>query len=130
MVMMLASIGLPGTSGFIGEFLVLIGAFQVSTWFCTLAATGLFLGAAYMLYLYRRVIFGTITREEVRSMLDLSPREVLVFAPIVVVVLWMGVYPSSFLRPIQPSVANLVERVQAARSAALEMPSPPKVASK
>jgi NADH-quinone oxidoreductase subunit M len=118
MLMMLASVGLPGTSGFVGEFLVLIGAFQVTTWYCTLAATGLFLGAAYMLYLYRRIIFGVITREDVKAMFDMNPREILVFAPIVVVVIWMGVYPSSFLKPMQPSIANLIDRVEASRAAA------------
>jgi NADH-quinone oxidoreductase subunit M len=119
MVMMLAAVGLPGTSGFIGEFLVLVGAFQVSTWFAALAATGLILGAAYMLYLYRRVVFGSITREDVRLMPDLSWREIAVFAPIVFVVLWMGIYPSSFLKPMQPALANLVERVEAAQRSAL-----------
>jgi NADH-quinone oxidoreductase subunit M len=118
MLMMLASVGLPGTSGFVGEFLVLLGAFQVSTTFCALAATGLFLGVAYMLFLYRRVVFGVITRDDVRAMVDMSPREILVFAPIVVVVLWMGIYPSSFLKPMQPSIANLIGRVEAAPRAA------------
>jgi NADH-quinone oxidoreductase subunit M len=114
MVFMLASVGLPGTSGFVGEFLSLIGTFQVNTAVTFLATTGIILGAAYMLYLYRRIIFGTITRDDVRTMLDLNWREVAVFAPMIAIVLWMGVYPTSFLRPIQPSVANLVERVQAA----------------
>ena len=90
---MLASVGLPGTSGFVGEFLILLGTFRVSTLECFLAATALFLGALYMLYLYRRVIFGTITRDDLRGMLDLSPREKAVFAPLLVLVLWMGVYP-------------------------------------
>jgi NADH-quinone oxidoreductase subunit M len=114
MVFMLASVGLPGTSGFVGEFLSLIGTFQVNTAVTFLATTGIILGATYMLYLYRRIIFGTITREDVRTMLDLEWREVAIFAPMIAIVLWMGVYPTSFLRPIQPSVANLVERVQAA----------------
>src|SRR5580698_4693586 len=76
MLFMLASVGLPGTSGFIGEFLALIGAFQVNTWVAFLATTGMILGACYMLYLYRRVIFGVITRDDVRAMVDLRPREV------------------------------------------------------
>jgi NADH-quinone oxidoreductase subunit M len=114
MVFMLASVGLPGTSGFVGEFLSLVGAFQVNTAVAFFATTGLILGAAYMLYLYRRIIYGTITRDDVRAMADLHWREVAVFAPMIAVVLWMGVYPSSFLRPLQPSVANLVERVQTA----------------
>jgi NADH-quinone oxidoreductase subunit M len=118
MVFTLASVGLPGTSGFIGEFLVLLGTFRVSTLYSTLAATGMFLGVAYMLYLYRRVIFGTITRADLRGMLDLSPREKAVFAPLLVLVLWMGLHPSSFLRPIQTSVDHLVQQVTAATDAA------------
>ncbi len=114
MVFTLASVGLPGTSGFVGEFLVLLGAFEVNTWVCFLAATGVILGAAYMLFLYRRVIFGKLERAELQAMLDLNPREIAVFAPLVVLVLWMGIYPSSFLDPIQMSVQNLVDQHQAA----------------
>jgi NADH-quinone oxidoreductase subunit M len=120
MIFMLASVGLPGTSGFIGEFLVLVGAFQVNTWAAFLATTGAILSAAYMLYLYRRVIFGVITRADVKAMLDLSPREILVFAPLVALVLWMGIYPTSFLKPLQPSVSNLVERMENAQAAQLD----------
>jgi NADH-quinone oxidoreductase subunit M len=118
MIFMLASVGLPGTSGFVGEFLSLIGAFQVNTWVAFFATTGMILGAAYMLYLYRRLFFGRITREDVRGMLDLHWREVAVFAPMVAVVIWMGVYPDSFLRPIQPAVAGIIDRVQASHRAA------------
>jgi NADH-quinone oxidoreductase subunit M len=120
MVFMLASVGLPGTSGFVGEFLILLGTFRVSTLECFLAATGLFLGAGYMLYLYRRVIFGTITRDDLRNMLDLTPREKAVFAPLLVLVLWMGIYPNSFLVPIRTSTDNIVNRAHAAQKAALE----------
>ena len=118
MAFTLASIGLPGTSGFVGEFLILLGTFRVSTLECTLAATALFLGPAYMLYLYRRVIFGTITRADLRNILDLSPREKFVFAPLLVLVLWMGIYPSSFLHPIQASVDHIVAQATAATDAA------------
>jgi NADH-quinone oxidoreductase subunit M len=111
MIFMLASVGLPGTSGFVGEFLVLLGTFRVSTLEAFLTGTALFLGAMYMLYLYRRVIFGTITRDEVRAMLDLSPREKFVFAPLLILVLWMGIYPEPFLAPIRPTVDALVARV-------------------
>ena len=116
MAFTLASVGLPGTSGFVGEFLILLGTFRVSTLECFLAATALFLGAAYMLYLYRRVIFGTITREDLRNILDLSPREKAVLAPLLILVLWMGVYPSSFLTPIRASVDHLVQQVSAAQA--------------
>jgi NADH-quinone oxidoreductase subunit M len=118
MCMMLASVGLPGTSGFVGEFLILLGTFRVSTLEAFLAGTALFIGAMYMLYLYRRVIFGTITRTDVRGMLDLSPREMAVFAPLLLLVLWMGVYPNSFLKPMQASVENLVQRVGTAQKSA------------
>jgi NADH-quinone oxidoreductase subunit M len=118
MVFTLGAVGLPGTSGFVGEFLILLGTFRVSTLYATLAATGMFLGVAYMLYLYRRVIFGTITRADLRGILDLSPREKAVFAPLLVLVLWMGFYPNSFLRPIQASVDHLVQQVTAATDAA------------
>jgi NADH-quinone oxidoreductase subunit M len=118
MCLMLASVGLPGTSGFVGEFLILLGTFRVSTLECFLAATALFLGAMYMLYLYRRVIFGTITRQDLRGILDLSPRERAIFAPLLLLVLWMGIYPASFLAPIRASVDPLVERVAAAQKAA------------
>jgi NADH-quinone oxidoreductase subunit M len=114
MCFMLASVGLPGTSGFIGEFLILLGTFRVSTLECFLAATALFLSVMYMLYLYRRIIFGTITRDDLRGMTDLNWREKLVFAPLLVLVLWMGIYPSSFLTPIRTSVDHLVAQVNAA----------------
>ncbi len=118
MAFSLAAVGLPGTSGFVGEFLILLGTFRVSTLECTLAATALFLAPAYMLYLYRRVIFGTITRADLRNILDLSPREKLVFAPLLVLVLWMGIYPTSFLRPIRASVDHIVAQAHAATDAA------------
>jgi len=118
MCFMLASVGLPGTSGFVGEFLVLLGTFRVSTLECFLAATSLFLGAMYMFYMYRRVIFGTITRDDLRGMLDLSPREKAIFAPLLLLVLWMGVYPSSFLTPIRASVDHLVLQVSTAQKVA------------
>jgi len=118
MIFMLASVGLPGTSGFVGEFLVLLGVFQVNSWVALFAATGLVLGAAYMLYLYRRVVFGKLTRDDLKTILDLNAREKLVFAPLVVLVFWMGVYPDSFLEPIQVSVANLIDKYELALSTA------------
>jgi NADH-quinone oxidoreductase subunit M len=118
MVFTLGAVGLPGTSGFVGEFLILLGTFKVSTLECTLAATALFLGPMYMLYLYRRVIFGTITRADLRDILDLSAREVAIFAPLVFLVLWMGFYPNSFLHPIAASVDHLVRQVNIATGAA------------
>ena len=112
MVFTLASVGLPGTSGFVGELLVLIGAFQANTWVAALAATGVILGAAYMLWLYRRVFFGQLTKDELKAILDLDRREVAVFAPLVAVVLWMGIYPDSFLNVMHASVDNLLAQSQ------------------
>ena len=116
MIFMLASVGLPGTSGFVGEILVLIGLFQVNAWVAALTATGVILGAAYMLYLYRRVIFGRLTKEALEKILDMSPREHLVFAPLVVLVIWMGVYPAPFLNVMHVSVGNLIKQVETARA--------------
>ncbi len=113
----MAAVGLPGTSGFVGEFLALIGAFKINTWVAFLATSGLILGACYMLYLYRRVVFGTITRDDVRAMLDLNWREVVVFAPMIAIVIWMGIYPSSFLHPMQPAIAHIVQHLEASRQA-------------
>ena len=118
MVFMLGSVGLPGTSGFVGEFLVLVGAFQVNTWLALLATSGIVLGAAYMLYLYRRVIFGELTKEDLKTMTDLSRREIAVFAPLVAATLWMGIWPEPFLDVVHASVANLIENYEVALRAA------------
>ena len=120
MLFMLASVGLPGTSGFVGEFLVLVGAFKVNTLVAALAATGMVLGAAYMLWLYRRVIFGPLVREDLKHIMDLSAREIAIFTPLAVIVLWMGIYPSSFFRLMDGSVSQLVSNYhQTVQNAAL-----------
>jgi len=118
MIFMMASVGLPGTSGFVGEFLILVGAFKTNTWVAAFATTGIILGAAYMLYLYRRVIFGELTKENLKSILDLNRREVTIFAPLLLVVFVMGIYPSLFLDAMHASVENLVERYHSALAAA------------
>jgi NADH-quinone oxidoreductase subunit M len=114
MIFTLASVGLPGTSGFIGEFLSLVGAFQVNRWVAFFATTGIILGAAYMLVLYRALFFGDITKDDVRAMPDLNWREMSFFAPLVALTLWMGIYPSSFKDIIDPSVAQIVQHQQQA----------------
>lgn len=124
MVFMLASVGLPGTSGFIGEFLVLLGVYQVSTTITALAATGVVLGAAYMLYLYKRVVFGELTKSDVKAMKDVDGREVAIFLPMIGLVFWMGVYPSSFTAPMAPALAKVLERVAPARQALIEAKAP------
>ena len=108
MVFTMASVGLPATSGFVGEFLVLLGAFYYNTWLAVFATTGVVLGAAYMLYVYRRIIFGKLEKENLMSISDLSYREIIIFAPLVLLVFWMGVYPAPFLDVMSVSVDNLI----------------------
>ena len=120
MVIMLASIGLPATSGFVGEFLIFVGAFQVNTWVATLGLTGGILGAAYMLWLYRRVIFGDLTKENLKTITDLNMREIGFFAPLVILALFMGIYPKPFLDVLHVSVENLVQQTQAASAGGAE----------
>ncbi len=117
MLFTMASIGLPGTAGFVGEFLVLVGAFQVNFWLAALGSLGMILGACYMLYLYRRIVFGRITRSDLKAILELSPREMAVFAPLVILTLWMGIYPSSFSGFWNATVSAMVEHHQAALAA-------------
>ena len=117
MLFTMASIGLPGTAGFVGEFLVLVGAFQVNIWLALLGSFGMILGAAYMLFLYRRIIFGKITKPDLRAILDLSPREIGIFAPLVVLTLWLGIYPSSFTSFFDASVGAMVQSHEQAMNA-------------
>ena len=114
MLFTMASVGLPGTSGFVGEFLSLAGAYKVSTWATFIATTGIILGAGYMLYLYRRIAFGPQINADAAAMLDVNIREMWLLAPIAVVVLWMGVYPETFLAPIRRDVATIVARIERA----------------
>jgi NADH-quinone oxidoreductase subunit M len=125
MVFTMATVGLPGTGGFVGEFLILVGAFKVNTWVAVLAATGVILSACYSLWLYRRVIFGALTKDDLKKLLDLSPREIAIFAPLLVVVIWMGVWPDPFLRVMQVSVDNLVEQHHAALAVAKKLAGMP-----
>jgi NADH-quinone oxidoreductase subunit M len=120
----MASIGLPGTSNFVGELLALMGAYQVSTWVTLIATTGIILGAAYMLYLYRRVVFGDLVKDDVKAMPDLSKREMALLAPLAAVTLWMGVYPESFLAPMRGDVATLLARIERAKPAGDSLPTP------
>jgi NADH-quinone oxidoreductase subunit M len=119
----LASVGLPGLSGFVGEFLVLLGAFKANTWVAFLASTSLILGAAYALWLYRKIVFGELTKDSLKGILDMNGREIAIFLPLVLLTIWMGVYPNSFLDPMAPAVDKLIGDYQAAlklaRTAAL-----------
>lgn len=116
MVFTMASVGLPGTGGFVGEILVLVGAFKANSWVAAFAATGLILGAAYMLYLYRRIVFGELTKENLMKITDMSRREIAIFAPLIVLTIWMGIYPSSFLDFMHVSVTHLITTVEASLS--------------
>jgi len=115
MLFTMASVGLPGTSGFVGEFLSLAGIYKVSTLVTAISATGIILGAAYMLYLYRRVAFGDQKHADAAAMRDLDLREWLMMAPIAAAVLWMGIYPESFLAPMRADIAALDARLARAR---------------
>jgi NADH-quinone oxidoreductase subunit M len=113
----MASVGLPGTSGFVGEFLALIGSYQAHSWVAFVATTGIILGAAYMLYLYWRVVYGVARTPEAAAMPDLDRREWAILAPVAAVVLWMGIYPESFMAPMRKDVQTLVQRIQRAAPA-------------
>jgi NADH-quinone oxidoreductase subunit M len=111
MVFTMANIGLPGTTGFVGEFLTLMGAFRTNTWVGLLATTGVIWSACYALWLYRRLIFGVLSKETLKGMLDPSGREKAILYPLVVLVIFFGVYPKPLLTATATSVDNLVNNV-------------------
>lgn len=121
MVFMLASVGLPGTSGFVGEFLSLLGAYQVNTAVALLAATGLIFGAAYMLVLYKRVVFGAQVNADAAEMNDMDKRETFYFIPLVLLVLAIGVFPGLVMDKVAPSVDKLISQYQAGIAAPANM---------
>lgn len=108
MVFILASLGLPGTSGFVGEFLVLIGVFKVNYLVSLLAATGVVLSACYSLWLYRRVVFGDVTNDNVRSLKDINKFEVMTLLPLLILTIVLGIFPNIILDTISTSVENVV----------------------
>jgi len=107
----MASVGLPGTSNFVGEFLSLVGAYEISSWVGFVATTGVILGAAYMLYLYARIAYGSARTAEAATMPDLTAREMAILAPLAAATLWMGVYPESFLAPMRNDVGAILARL-------------------
>jgi NADH-quinone oxidoreductase subunit M len=111
LIFTMANVGLPGTSGFVGEFLTLLGVFRVNTWVALFAATGVILSAAYALWLYRRVVFGALTKESLKGLLDLSTREKVIIYPLVFFVILFGVYPAPVLDVTAASVDALVNNV-------------------
>src|SRR3954454_20811760 len=117
LIITMSSIGLPALNGFIGEFLILQGVFVASKMWAAFAASGVVLGAAYMLYLYQRTMFGKVENRKNERLLDLSQREFATFAPLLVLALWMGIYPAPFLRRLESSVQQIVLRVSPQYSA-------------
>ncbi len=110
----MASVGLPGLANFVGEFLALVGAYKANSWVAAVATLGIILGAAYMLYLYARVAYGTSKNADAAAMKDLTPREWLTLGPIALATIWMGVYPESFMAPMRKDVGTLLARIESA----------------
>ena len=115
LVVMLSSIALPGTNGFVGEFLVLLGAFRTQQLWAVLAATGVILSAAYMLWMFQRVVFGPVTNSENATLRDLTRREVLVFAPLLVLIFWMGLFPNPILSRLAPTIDRQLAQIETRR---------------
>jgi NADH-quinone oxidoreductase subunit M len=118
MVFTMANVGLPGTSGFVGEFLTLIGTFKVSTWAAFVATFGVILSAAYALWLYRRVVFGPLEKESLKTMADLDRREIAILVPLVLLTLYFGFYPSPILDMSNAAATALVDQYSQAIGAA------------
>ena len=112
LVVTLSSIGLPGLNGFVGEFLILLGAFEVTPRWAAAAATGVVLGAIYMLWMFRRVVFGPLDRLENQRLQDLNLREIFVLAPIVGLIFFMGIYPQPFLSRMKSSARIVIQRIE------------------
>ncbi len=111
MVFILASLGLPGTSGFVGEFLVLLSIFSINTYFAIFATTGVVLAATYSLWLYRRMIFGALIKDDLSEMLDLTRREIIIFVPLITLTIFIGIYPKPVIDIIEPSAKKIVNQV-------------------
>jgi NADH-quinone oxidoreductase subunit M len=118
----LSSIGLPFTNGFVGEFLILLGAFKANVVYAVLAATGMILSAVYMLWMLQRVVYGKLTRDENRNLTDINLRERLILLPIVILIFWIGIYPSTFFKPMEKTIESLLKTVDAAKERAELLP--------
>jgi NADH-quinone oxidoreductase subunit M len=112
LIVALSSLGLPGLNGFVGEFLILVGAFRVDPLLAALAATGIIFAAVYLLWMYQRVVFGEVRHEANRALVDLTPREWAVLAPVVLLIVWIGVYPVAFTGKTEATVEALLAQVQ------------------
>lgn len=126
LIICLSSLGLPGTNGFVGEFLILVGSFEVAPVFTVLATVGIIFAAAYLLWMFLRVMFGPITNEKNKALTDLTGREIAIMLPIMVMIFWIGFYPSTFLSKTETSITALIKRVNEARIAyRIENPTSP-----
>jgi NADH-quinone oxidoreductase subunit M len=125
LIVCLSSLGLPGLNGFVGEFLILFGAFQVNPWLAALATTGIIFAAVYLLWMYQRVAFGEIRHEANRHLRDLTPREWAVLAPVLILIVWIGVYPRAFTSRTEASIQALIAQVESKASVAHHAPGSP-----
>ena len=112
MIFILASLGLPGTSGFVGEFLVLLSIFSINTYFAIFATTGVVLAATYSLWLYRRIIFGALIKDDLSEMFDLTRREIIIFLPLIILTIFIGLYPKPIINIIEPSTEKIVNQIK------------------
>jgi NADH-quinone oxidoreductase subunit M len=119
----LGSIGLPGTNGFVGEFLILLGTLKVNVTYAAFATAGIVLAAVYMLWMVQRVVLGKVTNKENEGLSDLNGRERWVLYPLIVLIFWIGVYPGAFLRRIEPAITQLLNGIYARQTAATELPA-------
>jgi NADH-quinone oxidoreductase subunit M len=107
-------VGLPGTTGFVGEFLVMVGAWQANILVAMFTATGIVLGATYMLWLYRRVVFGRAEKDEILSLEPLNQREIFIFVPLTILVIWYGIFPSGILEIMDVSIMTVLDQMDLA----------------
>ncbi|HEY7520263.1 MAG TPA: NADH-quinone oxidoreductase subunit M [Methylomirabilota bacterium] len=127
LIVSLSSLGLPGLNGFVGEFLVLVGAFQVNGWLAAVATTGIIFAAVYLLSMYQRVVFGAIRHEANRHLHDLTPREWAVLAPVIVMIVWIGIYPRTFTSRTEATIQALIAQVEIKASVATQTDAPPSI---
>jgi NADH-quinone oxidoreductase subunit M len=128
MIVTLSSIGLPGTNGFVGEFLILLGTFQSNVVYGVLAATGVILGAAYMLWMFQRVMFGRVTRQENEKLQDLNAREITILVPMVIMIFLMGIYPKLFFSKMDVTVENFLKDFKGRIEMKVDLPTPKLIA--
>jgi NADH-quinone oxidoreductase subunit M len=113
MIITLSSIGLPGTNGFVGEFLILLGTFKMNITYAVIATFGIVLAAAYMLWMFQRVVWGKVDNPANQNLKDMSKREWAVVVPLLLLVFWIGIYPKPFFKAMEPSIMNMMQEAQA-----------------